>query len=113
MGDGSLRNLPGGLEEYLKLRKAQPDEPTAFTQDAGAPKVELSATQKRDMQKDLQRIERSIAKLDVSIKEILGEMETHSSNFEKVATLNDDLQPLIMEKEELENRWVLLSDELD
>jgi ATP-binding cassette subfamily F protein uup len=113
MGDGSLRNLPGGLEEYLKLRKAQPDEPTAFTQDAGAPKVELSATQKRDMQKDLQRIERSIAKLDVSIKEILGEMETHSSNFEKVAALNDDLQPLIMEKEELENRWVLLSENLD
>jgi hypothetical protein len=51
--------------------------------------------------------------LDVSIKEILGEMETHSSNFEKVATLNDDLQPLIMEKEELENRWVLLSEDLD
>jgi ATP-binding cassette subfamily F protein uup len=73
----------------------------------------LTATQKRDLQKDQQRIERSIAKLDVSIKEILGEMETHSSNFEKVATLNDDLQPLIMEKEELENRWVLLSEELD
>jgi len=64
------------------------------------------------MQKDLQRIERSIAKLDVSIKEILTEMETYSSNFEKVAALNDDLQPLIMEKEELENRWVLLSDGL-
>jgi ABC transport system ATP-binding/permease protein len=113
MGDGSLRNLPGGLEEYLKLRKAQPDEPTAFTQDVSAPKAELTATQKRDLQKDLQRIERSIAKLDVSIKEILGEMETHSSNFEKVAELNDDLQPLIAEKEELENRWVLLSEDLD
>jgi ATP-binding cassette subfamily F protein uup len=113
MGDGSLRNLPGGLEEYLKLRKAQPDEPTAFTQDSGAPKKELSATQKRDLQKDLQRIERSIAKLDVSIKEILGEMEVHSSNFEKVAALNDDLQPLILEKEELENRWVVLSEDLD
>ena len=40
-------------------------------------------------------------------------METHSSNFEKVAELNDDLQPLIAEKEELENRWVLLSEDLD
>jgi ATP-binding cassette subfamily F protein uup len=113
MGDGTLRNLPGGLEEYLKLRKAQPDEPTAFTQESSVPKTVLTATQKRDLQKDQQRIERSIAKLDVSIKEILGEMETHSSNFEKVATLNDDLQPLIMEKEELENRWVLLSEDLD
>jgi ATP-binding cassette subfamily F protein uup len=113
MGDGTLRNLPGGLEEYLKLRKAQPDEPTAFTQESSGPKTVLTATQKRDLQKDQQRIERSIAKLDVSIKEILGEMETHSSNFEKVAALNDDLQPLITDKEELENRWVLLSEELD
>jgi ATP-binding cassette subfamily F protein uup len=113
MGDGSLRNLPGGLEEYLKLRKAQPDEPTAFTQESSAPKTVLTATQKRDLQKDQQRIERSIAKLDVSIKEILAEMETHSSNFEKVAALNDDLQPLIAEKEELEDRWVVLSSDLD
>ena len=113
MGDGTLRNLPGGLEEYLKLRKAQPDEPTAFTQDSSAPKTVLTATQKRDLQKDQQRIERSIAKLDVSIKEILAEMETHSSNFEKVAALNEDLQPLIAEKEELEDRWVVLSSDLD
>jgi type IV secretory pathway VirB4 component len=113
MGNGSLRNLPGGLEEYLKLRKAQPDEPTAFTQENQGSKPELSAAQKREAQKDQQRIERSIAKLDDSIKELLGEMETHSANFEKVAKLNDDLQPLIMEKEELENRWVLLSEDFD
>jgi type IV secretory pathway VirB4 component len=113
MGDGTLRNLPGGLEEYLKLRKAQPDEPTAFTQENQSARPELSAAQKRDLQKDQQRIERSIAKLDVSIKELLGEMETHSANFEKVARLNDELQPLILEKEELENRWVLLSENLD
>ncbi len=45
MGNGTLRNLPGGLEEYLKLRKAQPDEPTAFTQSPESPKAEISATE--------------------------------------------------------------------
>ncbi len=113
MGNGTLRNLPGGLEEYLKLRKAQPDEPTAFTQENQSSKPELSAAQKRDLQKDQQRIERSIAKLDVQIKDILAAMEEHATNFEKVATLNDELQPLITEKEILEDSWVLLSQDLD
>ena len=113
MGNGTLRNLPGGLEEYLKLRKAQPDEPTAFTQEIQGSKSELSATQKRDLQKDQQRIERSIAKLDVQIKEILAAMEEHASNFEKVDTLNNELQPLMVEKETLEDSWVSLSEVLD
>lgn len=113
MGNGTLRNLPGGLEEYLKLRKAQPDEPTAFTQSTESPKVEISATEKRDLQKDQQRVERSIAKLDVQVKEILNAMEEHSANFEKVAILNDELQPLIMEKEQLEERWMAMSTQLD
>ena len=113
MGNGTLRNLPGGLEEYLKLRKAQPDEPTAFTQENQGIKRELSATQKRDLQKDQQRIERSIAKLDVQIKEILAAMEEHATNFEKVDTLNNELQPLMTEKETLEDSWVSLSEVLD
>ena len=113
MGNGTLRNLPGGLEEYLKLRKAQPDEPTAFTQENQGIKSELSATQKRDLQKDQQRIERSIAKLDIQIKEILAAMEEHASNFEKVDTLNNELQPLMVEKETLEDSWVSLSEVLD
>jgi ATP-binding cassette subfamily F protein uup len=113
MGNGTLRNLPGGLEEYLKLRKAQPDEPTAFTQENQGIKSELSATQKRDLQKDQQRIERSIAKLDVQIKEILVAMEEHALNFERVDTLNNELQPLMAEKETLEDSWVSLSEALD
>jgi ATP-binding cassette subfamily F protein uup len=113
MGNGTLRNLPGGLEEYLKLRKAQPDEPTAFTQENQGIKSDLSATQKRDLQKDQQRIERSIAKLDIQIKEILAAMEEHASNFEKVDTLNNELQPLMVEKETLEDSWVSLSEVLD
>jgi ATP-binding cassette subfamily F protein uup len=113
MGNGTLRNLPGGLEEYLKLRKAQPDEPTAFMQKNQGIKSELSVTQKRDLQKDQQRIERSIAKLDIQIKEILAAMEEHATNFEKVDTLNNELQPLMAEKETLEDSWVSLSEVLD
>lgn len=117
MGDGGLRGLPGGLEQYLKLRGEQPDEPTAFTQsDSGTPDsaaANLSASDKRDLQKDQQRVERSIAKLDTQIKEILGNMEKFATDFDKVSDLNDELQPLIQEKETLEDRWMEISSLLD
>jgi hypothetical protein len=40
-------------------------------------------------------------------------METYSSDFEKVAKLNDELQPMIQEKETLEERWMEISDSLE
>ncbi len=117
MGDGGLRGLPGGLDQYLKLRSEQPAEPTAFTQsgsDSDAhSKPDLSAAEKRELQKDQQRVERSIAKLDTQIKEILGDMEKFSSDFDKISDLNDALQPLIAEKDALEEKWMELSSQLD
>jgi ATP-binding cassette subfamily F protein uup len=116
LGDGGLRDLPGGLEQYLELRANQSADPTAFTQsDSQSPSqaANLSAAQKRDLQKDQQRIERSISKLDTQIKSLLSDMETYSSDFEKVAKLNDELQPMIQEKETLEERWMEISDSLE
>jgi ATP-binding cassette subfamily F protein uup len=116
MGDGGLQGLPGGLEQYLELRARQSADPTAFTpvgSSTGANNPQLTAAQKRELQKDQQRIERSISKLDTQIKLILSDMETYSSDFEKVAKLNDELQPMIQEKETLEERWMELSDSLE
>ena len=111
MGDGKLQGLPGGIDQYLNLRHAQADSPS-FSQSNQASAPTLNAGQKRDLQKDVQRIERSIAKLDDQIKSILTEMEMHSADFDKVAKLNDDLQPKIAEKEILENNWLELSEQL-
>lgn len=116
MGDGGLQGLPGGLEQYLELRARQSADPTAFTpvgSSTGANNPQLTAAQKRELQKDQQRIERSISKLDTQIKLILSDMETYYSDFEKVAKLNDELQPMIQEKETLEERWMELSDSLE
>ena len=116
MGDGGLQGLPGGLEQYLELRARQSADPTAFTpvgSSTGANNPQLTAAQKRELQKDQQRIERSISKLDTQIKSLLSDMETYSSDFVKVAKLNDELQPLIQEKETLEERWMEISDSLE
>ncbi len=84
MGDGGLQGLPGGLEQYLELRARQSADPTAFTpvgSSTGANNPQLTAAQKRELQKDQQRIERSISKLDTQIKSLLSDMETYSSDF--------------------------------
>jgi hypothetical protein len=40
-------------------------------------------------------------------------MEKYSSDFDKVSNLNDELQPLMQEKEELETKWMEISSQLD
>ena len=115
MGDAGLRDLPGGLDQYLELRSKQANDPRAFT-PAGievAHSKSLTAAEKRDLQKEQQRIERSISKLDEQIKTLLVEMETHSADFSKVSKLNDNLQPLLAEKDSLENRWIEISSQVE
>jgi ATP-binding cassette subfamily F protein uup len=73
----------------------------------------LSAAQRRELQKEQQKTERSIAKHDERIRELLAEMEQNSSDFEKVARLNDELQPLMREKESLEFHWLEVGALLD
>ncbi len=120
MGDGKLRNLPGGLEQYLKLRREQPNEPNAFAHsdeiDEGsekAPTQTLSASERRDMTKDLSKIERAIVKIDDKIKSLHSDMETSATDFEKVAELNKELQESEATKNSLEDQWLALSDQLE
>ena len=117
MGDGTLQGLPGGLEQYLDLRSKQSADPTAFTNSGATEKeavtTNLTAAQKRELQKEQQRVERTISKIDVQIKDLLVEMAKFATDFDKVAKLNDVLQPLISEKENLEDKWMELSAQLD
>ena len=116
MGDGTLRDLPGGLTQYLELRGNQTDSPDAFKSSESTNEItglQVSAAQKRDLQKEQQRIERTISKLDGQIKELLSEMEKYAADFDKVAKLNDQLQPLIEEKSDFEDRWMELAEILD
>ena len=40
-------------------------------------------------------------------------MEKYAADFDKVAKLNDQLQPLIEEKSDFEDRWMELAEILD
>ena len=98
MGDGSVAALPGGVEEYLAKRKrAAP---------AAAPKSKTGDS--RSARKELSRVEREIARLDVRHTKLEAEMAEKAADFAAVARLDAELRALQGEKSVLEDSWMEL-----
>lgn len=119
LGDGNVRDLPRGLDEYLELRRAQDANATSIGTNAPSAPTEaqkatstLSAAQRRDMGKELNKIERSIKKIDDQIALIHSQMDTHATDFAKIADLNKEISELRKVQEELEHKWLELSEQL-
>jgi ATP-binding cassette subfamily F protein uup len=115
MGDGSVRNLPRGIEQYLELRQGQ--SASHFSSESASdasdePVVALSAAVRRELSKDLSRAERAIERLDKQISGLHAQMEQASTDFVLIAELDAQLRPLIAEKETLEDKWLEISDQL-
>jgi ATP-binding cassette subfamily F protein uup len=91
LGDRHLRMLPKGIDEYLERRHAM---------------------EERAAKKELQRIERQIAKLDKDEVKLHEQMAEHASDFSKVADLDAKLRALKEEREELELAWLELADDV-
>lgn len=115
MGDGSVRNLPRGIEQYLELRQGQSAShfsTDSSSSDSGVPVEALSAARRRELSKDLSRAERAIERLDKQISALHVDMEQASTDFVRIAELDAQLRPLIAEKEALEDTWLEISDQL-
>jgi len=111
LGDGALRDLPGGVEQYLELRHAalasasRPAAPTA--PDAGAsPTVEVSAADQRTARKEIGRIERRLSKIAELEARLHDKMAAQATDHVAVAELDAELRALADEKDELEAAWL-------
>lgn len=106
LGDRRMRMLPNGVDEYLERRAA--------VVAAAAPAIAVPvkpAGDTRAAKKELQRIERQIAKLDKEESKLHGQMAEHAADFAKVAELDAQLRKVREEKEELELSWLELAEE--
>ena len=115
MGDGSVRNLPRGIEQYLELRQGQSASHFSTESGSGESKASvatLSAAMRRDLSKDLSKAERAIERLDKQISALHTDMEQASTDFVRIAELDAQLRPLVAEKEALEDKWLEISDQL-
>jgi ATP-binding cassette subfamily F protein uup len=110
LGDGGLRDLPRGLTEFLELRAMQDRDSSMLNQSPT--KEKLSSTGVRELQKELSKVERAIAKIDTAKKDVLGQMEMVATDYAATAELAAKLTELNNEQSELEENWLAISEQL-
>ncbi|HLN78591.1 MAG TPA: ABC transporter ATP-binding protein, partial [Nocardioidaceae bacterium] len=128
LGDGTIRMLPRGVEEYLERRRAmiaaedaalaahssaaaqstdRPAGSPAVTQVASAAQVsQVSQAEQREARKTIARLDRQLAKLADREEKLHAQLVEHASDYEKLAELDAQLQEVLAEKEALEEEWL-------
>lgn len=107
--DGTLRHLPGGVDQYMQLTK---DRPAASIQRNNPQSGENSSgAASYNTQKEVSAIERKLSKLTKQISGLHSTMADHDqSDFAGLGDLTARLRDLESETAELEDRWLMLSD---
>jgi ABC transport system ATP-binding/permease protein len=121
LGDGRLRDLPGGVEEYLRLRHAAAERSAVSVADAGraaagvgAPAAaagsggapSLSPAEAREARKAMARVEKQLARLAQREERLHAAMLASATDHEKVLGLNRELREIVDEREVLELEWL-------
>jgi ABC-type multidrug transport system ATPase subunit len=129
--DGRLRHLPGGVDEYLRLRRAQSAAGTgngaagtgngaATAAAASAPAATaaspsaLTGAALRAAEKELSALDRRLAKLGAQVSAKHEELARHDqSDYVGLGRLTDELRTLEGEVADVETRWLELSEQLE
>jgi ATP-binding cassette subfamily F protein uup len=130
LGDGVVRDLPGGVEQYLDLRRAARASGAATGASAGSRATasartgasagsgassgtgepRQSAADLREAKKDLNRIDRQLSKLSAQEDRIHVEMAAKASDHTAVLELNTSLRAIVAEREALEREWLCVAE---
>jgi len=103
-GDGSLRHLPSGVDDYLAMRQA------AQTSSVEATRPRRTGDS-RAARKELERIERRLERIGRDEGALHEQMAADASDHEQVLALDAHLRGLLAERGELEERWLTLADD--
>src|SRR5215472_12774962 len=118
--DGKLAYLPGGVEEYLRMRTALPaagsgPAPAASVAPAGPAGSAAGssvASRQRAGQKELARLERQITKLTETEAQLSADLVAHASDYTRLVELGVQLRAVQDERAGLEERWLEVADEI-
>lgn len=128
LGDGSVRDLPGGVEQYLQLRREAEESAAAVVRPAsasagndgaaagGAGSAGLTGAARREAQKNVARIERKMDKAAQAVEALHARMEQVSADPARVgelAELGRQLAAAEAEQAELETQWLEAAEVLE
>ncbi|HSJ19381.1 MAG TPA: ABC-F family ATP-binding cassette domain-containing protein [Nocardioidaceae bacterium] len=116
LGDGTVKMMPRGVDDYLERRRAVLAEHAAATASAAAAGPAAPATasaapaasqaEQREARKAMARIDRQLSKVANREEKLHAELVEHASDYERLAGLNEELQKVLAEKEALEEEWL-------
>ena len=116
--NGTLRHVPGGVDEYVALSKQVASQRVNRTDRSASQKNtaedgKLSGGQRRQAQREVSSIERRLDKLSERILELHEQLAAHDqTDYEGLQQLTAELRTVELENEELEERWLELSAQL-
>ena len=114
-GGGELRHLPGGMDQYLQLRRAGPARAPEPSRPARSPRETRPGpgASVRAGRKEIQRLERALAGSDERERALHEEMTAHATDHARLGELSAELEALLAERERLETAWLELTAALE
>ncbi len=126
--DGQLAYLPGGVEEYLRLREASaPGRVASALPGARSPGLgaahgppgrsaaaegRQNAASQRAAQKELARLERQITRLSDTEVQLSADLAAHATDYAMLIELGAQLRAVQAERAGLEDRWLEVAEEI-
>jgi ATP-binding cassette subfamily F protein uup len=108
LGDEALRDLPGGVDQYLDLRS----EMIAQSISAQPKKTISDAAQVRLIKKEIARLEKQIEKVSQEETALVAEQESAAFDHQRLIEVGDKLQSIQAQRQKLEEEWLELSDKI-
>ena len=109
LGDGALRDLPRGVDQYLEQRSESLTKPAEGSKEKGV----SSAAEQRQLKKDLVRVERQIQKAKDKVSELEIALEAAAFNPEELLIISAELESQRSELNTREEEWLEITVQLD
>jgi len=103
LGDGALRDLPRGVDQYLEQRVEALNKSSAPSAKSGSTS---SAAEQRQLKKDLARVEKQVAKGKERLAALLEELERESMNHLRLSEITEELEKVRQELQSREEEWL-------
>jgi ATP-binding cassette subfamily F protein uup len=103
LGDGALRDLPRGVDQYLEQR-ADALNRSGSSSTKNTPTS--SAAEQRQLKKDLARVEKQVAKGKERLAALLEELERESMNHVRLSEITEELVKVREELQSREEEWL-------
>ena len=109
LGDSKLRDLPRGIDEYLKLRSSSIETSGSVTTKGKTSNI----TEIKEVRKEIAKYERQIAKLEAQIIELESQQSELAFDHEKLGQNMEELAKLSQEKSAIEESWLQANTNLE